>query len=190
MTFPTWPSAFSPRPRSRRARGQRGAVLPSPVVLLSIVAVALAAVAFVVTRDTDPSEREITTVAEADPSASADPTDDAAEEPETEPTAEPTKKAKPPVQRDEVGVVVFNNTSIAGLAGEVGNEVSEIGWNFVAADNWYGTVLSTTVYYPPGMKREARQLALDLGIQRVMPADVDSDMSSENLTLILTGDVG
>ncbi|TYL51385.1 LytR family transcriptional regulator [Nocardioides sp. BGMRC 2183] len=188
MTFPTWPTVFSPRPR--RDRDQRGAVLPSPVVLLSIVAVALAAVAFVVTRDTEPTEREITTVSDAEASASSDATDGASEEPETEPSEKPTKKAKPPVQRGEVGVVVFNNTSIAGLAGEVGSQVSEVGWNFVAADNWYGTVLSTTVYYPPGMKREGRQLALDLGIQRVMPADLDSDMSAENLTLILTGDVG
>lgn len=210
MTFPTWPTPSSTSGTSstdrdaRRPRDERGAVLPSPVVLLSIVAVALAAVAFVVTRDAEPTEREITTV--ADPSApdttdGAEPTDgadgddgaegDAGEE--REPGAEPTEKQKPkpkPVERGEVGVVVFNNTGISGLAADVGAQVAEAGWSFVAADNWYGTVPATTVYYPDGMKREARQLALDLGVARVQPADTESDMSSTNLTLILTGALG
>lgn len=194
MTFPTWPTP-SGTDRSR-SRDQRGAVLPSPVVLLSIVAVALAAVAFVVTRDVEPTEREITTVADPSDPGASDPTADASEDADSEaeasegPSEEPEKKKKPkPVQRDEVGVVVFNNAGISGLAAEVGAQVDEAGWNFVAADNWYGTVPATTVYYPDGMKREGRQLALDLGVARVQPADTQSDMSSTNLTLILTGEL-
>ena len=49
----------------RRATG--GSLFPSPVVLLSIVAVAMAAVAFFATRGGEPTEREGTTAA-ADPS--------------------------------------------------------------------------------------------------------------------------
>lgn len=179
MTFPSWPT---------RTRGQRGAVLPSPVVLLSIVAVALAAVAFLVTRGNGPAEREITPVAHA-ASSSAAPSADASADPESTESAEPKKKHKPVVHREDVGVVVFNNTTITGLAASVGAKVQQIGWKFITADDWHGTVPATTVYYPQGMQPAARKLALDLGIQRIHPADVDSDMSTTNLTVILTGEL-
>jgi cytoskeletal protein RodZ len=177
-------------------RDERGAVLPSPVVLFSIVVLAVAAVTFFVTRGDQPAEREITqTSQESTPSGSAtadatDPTDassDDASDPATSPSDEPTKKTPPPIQKDQVGVNVYNNTTVAGLAGEVLAKVDDIGWNGLTADNWYGSVPATTVYYPEGLEREGRQLALDLGIQRVLPADADSDMSTENLTVILTG---
>ena len=63
--------------------------------------------------------------------------------------------------------------------------VQEIGWNGLAADNWYGTIPATTVYFPPGMRDAAQKLALDLGVQRLVPAD--PAMSDTNLTVILTG---
>ena len=50
---------------------RRGLVVPSPVVLLSIVAVMMAGVAFVVTRNAPPAEKEITTISEQ-PTASPD----------------------------------------------------------------------------------------------------------------------
>ena len=174
-----------------RRRDERGAVLPSPVVLFSILVLAVAAVAFLVTRDADPDEREITTTSqETTPSDDASDATDAASDESSDATEEPTRKHRRPIQKDQVGVNVFNNTTTAGLAGEVLAKVDEIGWNGLLADNWYGSVPATTVYYPEGMRREGRQLALDLGIQRVMPADIDSDMSTENLTVILTGALG
>lgn len=157
-----------------RARDERGLVLPSPVVMLSIVAVVMAGVAFVATRDAPPAEREITTIAKQ-------PT------PSSTPTAEPSKKppAKPKVQRGKVRVEVYNNSSVTGLAGRVATRVGTIGWNVVGSDNWYGTVDATTVYYPKRLKAAGRQLALDLGIRRTAPA-VDP-MRLDRLTLILTG---
>lgn len=178
MTFPTWPA---------RARTDRGAVLPSPVVLLTVVAVVLAAVAFFVTRDNGPAERDISaSKAAATPSQSS--TVEASDTP-TEP-AEPTKTPKP-VNRGDHTVVVFNNTPIKGLAGRVSSRVGKAGWKVGATDNWYGTVSATTVYFPPGKRNKAaaQLLALDLGIARIKPADTDSDMSSTNLTLILTGEL-
>lgn len=190
--------------RSTRRTNQRGAVLPSPVVLLSIVAVVAAAFAFVATRDTAPEEREITPSSSSseDPgAATSDDPGDATEgtdgsdtdetdatDPTTSTTPEEPKKTEPPVVRSEVGVVVFNNTSITGLAGETLARVQEIGWNGIAADNWYGTIPATTVYFPPGMRDAAQKLALDLGIQRLVPAD--AAMSDTNLTVILTGALG
>lgn len=183
MNFPSWPTQSSSS--SPRARSERGAVLPSPVVLLSILAVALAAVAFVGTRGDEPVERDISATKAAatpseSPSSSSPPV-----------VKEPVKKKprKKPVDRGAHAVVVFNNTSITGLAGRVSEKVTAAGWKVSAADNWYGTVPATTVYYPQGQKAAAQQLALDLGVARVQPADVDSDMSSTSLTLILTGEL-
>lgn len=175
-------------------RNDRGAVLPSPVILFSILVLAVAAVTYFVTRDAEPTEREITTASDTasgstDGTDATEPSDEETEASE-EPTEEETKEPKPPIVKSEVGVNVFNNTTIAGLASEVLARVDEVGWNALIADNWYGTIPGTTVYYPEGMKREGQQLALDLGVQRVMPADLDSDMSTENLTLILTGELG
>ena len=185
------PDHVTPDHVVRSRRDQRGAVLPSPVVWLSIIAVVVAAFAFVATRDSEPKEREITTsssseeTSDAPTSAGSDGEAEEPTEPSTTATPEEPKKTKPPVVRSEVGVVVFNNTSTAGLAGETLARVQEIGWNGVAADNWYGTIPATTVYFPPGMRDAAQKLALDLGIQRLVPAD--AAMSDTNLTVILTG---
>lgn len=157
-------------------RDQRGVVLPSPVMMLSIVAVVMAGVAFFATRGHEPAEREIATVAQPKPSASVTPTQ----------TAAPPPAPKPkPVVRKKVMVEVFNNTPTKGLAGEVGDKASTIGWQVVGADNWYGSVPATTVYYPAKLKRAGKQLALDLGIKRTAKA-VDP-MKLDRLTVILTG---
>lgn len=164
------------------ARLQRSGVLPSPVVLLSIIAVVMAAVAFVATRADEPVERDITPVAqpEATPSATAPP--------EAEPTRTPTKKPKPAVDRAKVYVEVYNNSGIPGLAGQVSTRASDVGWQVVGADNWYGTVPATTVYHPARLAREAAVLAKDLGIERVQTAV--APMKFDRLTIILTGPLG
>jgi len=161
-----------------RARNERGVALPSPVVLLSIVAVVLAVVVFLVTNGKGDKEHEITPAA-SDKHSSA---------PSAAPTTDATKKAKPkpkPVKRGKVYVEVYNNTNIRGLAGTVAGKASTIGWNVVGADNWMGTVPATTVYYPPKLKRAAKQLSLDLGIKRLHAAEGDS-MKGDRLTVVLT----
>jgi hypothetical protein len=162
-----------------KGRNERGVVFPSPVVMLSIIAVVMAGIAYVATRGEEPTEREVTTVAR-DPGP-------------TEPTASekpPKKKQKPrppPIKRGETYVVVFNNSGISGLAGRVAGAATDAGWNVVGSDNWYGTVPANTVYFPEPLKAEAEQLALDLGIQRTAPA-VDP-MQLDRLTIILTGEL-
>jgi hypothetical protein len=163
------------RARQRRARDQRGVVFPSPVVILSVLAVAMAGIAFVATQDSEPTERQISTVSEPEPSA----TPTAAE------TTTPPKPAKPDVDRSKIYVVVFNNSNESGLAGQVAADASRIGWQVVGSDNWYGTIPASTVYYPKRLARAGKLLALDLGIQRTAPA-VDP-MRLDRLTVILTG---
>jgi hypothetical protein len=160
-------------------RNQRGAVFPSPVVILSVIAVAMAGVAYVATRGAEPTEREVTPVVQAQPSESPS----ASYEP-----SKPAKPKKPPVQRGEVYVEVYNNSGITGLAGTVADRAGDIGWAVVGSDNWYGTIPSTTVYYPKKLERAAKKLALDLGVQRTAPA-VDP-MRQDRLTLILTEPLG
>ncbi|MGB0101017.1 MAG: LytR C-terminal domain-containing protein [Nocardioides sp.] len=161
-----------------RQRNQLGVVMPSPVVMLSVIAVAMAAIAFVATRGGEPAEREVTPVAgDAAPSQSPSPT--------YTPTKESKPKPKPPaVQRGKVYVEVYNNSGITGLAGEVGARTAGMGWQVVGTDNWYGTIPATTVYYPADLKAAGKQLALDLGVERAAPA-VDP-MRMDRLTLILT----
>ena len=52
-----------------RRLDQRGVVFPSPVMILSIIAVAMAGVAWVVTRHTAPTERLVEPAAHQSPSA-------------------------------------------------------------------------------------------------------------------------
>lgn len=160
-----------------RVRNQRGLALPSPVVMLSVIAVAMAAIAFVATRGGEPTEREVATVArDTDPGRSPSAS--------FSPTAKP-KPQKPAVQRGKVYVEVYNNSGITGLAGRVAERASGIGWQVVGSDNWYGTIPTSTVYYPQKLKAAAKVLALDLGIRRTAPA-VDP-MRRDRLTVILTG---
>lgn len=152
-------------------------MLPSPLVMLSVIAVAMAAIAFVATRGGEPTEREVTPVAEA-PSAT----------PSQEPSRTPKPKPEPVVQRGEVAVEVYNNSGISGLAGRVAEQAGSAGWQVVGEDNWVGSIPTNTVYYPKRLQAEAELLALDLGIQRTYLA-VDP-MKLDRLTVILTGELG
>jgi hypothetical protein len=74
---------------------------------------------------------------------------------------------------------------VSGLAGRVAGQVSHLGWQVVGSDNWYGTIPATTVYFPPRLTKAGHQLALDLGIHRVLPSV--TPMRFDRLTVILTG---
>ena len=168
-----------------RVRNERGVVFPSPVVMLSVVAVAMAGVAYVATQSEKPTEREVTTVAQPEPVQQ--PSEDARPVQKIPKGKAPAiKKAKPVVERGEVYVDVYNNSGITGLAGETAAQASGAGWQVVGSDNWYGTIPASTVYYPDRLEAAAKVLALDLGIGRVMPAIEPMDL--DRLTVILTAD--
>lgn len=162
---------------SRRRTDERGVAVLSPVVMLSIVAVAVAGLAFLATQDDDSRGAALEPVSRPAPTTTS-PTVTAP------PKAPP--KPKPAIDRSEVFVEIYNNTSIKGLAGRAANRASGAGWNVVASDNWYGTIPASTVYYPKRLEDAAKALAKDLGIRRVQPA-VDP-MRLDRLTVILTGD--
>ena len=181
MAFFPSPGRRSPlRRRGTSRRDERGVAFPSPLVMLSVLAVAMASITFVATRDEAPTERRVdtATIASADQTPTAEPT------PEAVPTPKP--KPKPQVKRGEVYVEVFNNSGIRGLAAGTAAKATGVGWAVVGEDNWYGVIPTTTVYYPPRLKAAGKQLALDLGIKRTAPAV--GVMKRDRLTVILTTD--
>lgn len=162
-----------------RARNERGVAYPSPLVMLSVIAVAMAGIAWVATSDQGPTEREVIAPVAA-PSPTATATTD-------KPVPTPTK-TKPAVNRSKVYVEVYNNSGITGLAGGVAERASGAGWQVVGSDNWVGTIPANTVYFPQRLRAAGRLLALDLGIQRVQPAV--APMRLDRLTIVLTSDLG
>lgn len=159
-----------------RDRDERGVAAPSPVVMLSVVAVAMAGIAFVATSgDDDPGEKKVAIPVRTTPTPSATPT--------VTPTATP--KPEPKVRRSTTYVEVFNNSGITGLAAKTAAKIDAAGWKVVGSDNWVGSIPADTVYYPERLKREGKQLALDLGIKRVKVAV--EPMKGDRLTVILTG---
>lgn len=146
--------------------------------MLSVLAVAMASITFLATRDQAPTERRVdtATIASADQSPTAEP----------EATAAPTPKPKPQVKRGEVYVEVYNNSGVKGLAAATAAKATGVGWAVVGEDNWQGLIPTSTVYYPPRLQRAGKQLALDLGIRRTAPAV--GVMKRDRLTVILTED--
>ena len=102
------------------------------------------------------------------------------------PPSKPATPKKPKVDRSKVYVVVFNNSNVGGLAGRVAAKASQIGWQVVGSDNWYGTIPASTVYFPARLKAQARLLGKDLGITRLKPTI--APMRGDRLTVILTRD--
>lgn len=169
-------------------RDERGFALPSPVVLLSAVAVLLAAVAWFATRNSGDGGQVDLTAGQATTHTSSTATthhSKAKHSPKPKP-----KHTPPPLDKSTVNVMVYNNTSITGLAGTVGAKVEQAGWHFTGTGNWHGTIPATTIYYGEGLKAAAQQLSLDLGISRIYPADPSAaGMLPHGLTVILLGPV-
>ena len=170
-----------------RRRNEYGIALPSPVALVSLGAVVLAAVAFVATSGDSGKPDDVARPVTATPSPTPSKT---AQRPviKAKQTKEPAKpkEKKEPVRRSEVYVEVFNNSGITGLAGTTANTIAGAGWQVVGSDNWYGTIPASTVYYPDRLQKQAKALAQDLGISRIMPSI--SPMRFDRLTVILTTD--
>lgn len=174
-----------------RARDDRGVAFPSPLVILSIVAVAMAGIAFLATNNVGSAGDKMSTVSK--PAASASPTESAVSpspsaKPSASATPEEAKETKTPeIDRAKVYVEVYNKSRVAGLAGTTGTKATDAGWQVVGMDNWVGgNIPASTVYYPSRLKAEAQLLAKDLGITRTVSA-VDP-MKFDRLTVILTAD--
>jgi hypothetical protein len=165
-----------------RVPEQRGFALATPVALVSAGAVVLAGIAFTLTGSEEPrtpvvAPRVQPTTPPSEPAPS-----------KTAPKAvikEKPERKKPQVRRGDTYVEVYNNSGISGLAGRTAKRARGAGWQVVGSDNWYGTIPTSTVYYPKRLEAEAKLLAKDLGIDRLKPAI--APMRMDRLTVILTG---
>lgn len=172
-----------------RARDDRGVAFPSPLVILSIVAVAMAGIAFLATNSGGDNDK-MSPVSK--PAASSSPAESASPSTSTKPSASVTPEQveetkAPEIDRAKVYVEVYNKSRVAGLAGTTGTKATDAGWQVVGMDNWVGgNIPASTVYYPSRLKAEAQLLAKDLGITRTVAA-VDP-MKFDRLTVILTAD--
>jgi hypothetical protein len=168
-------------PGGGHRRDERGLVLPTRLMVISISAVVLAGLGFVATQsDKGPDTATPAAVTRPEPAPSV------VRSPAPVTPVTPSPRPRPQVRRAKVNVVVFNNSNVQGLAGTVSTRAQRAGWNVVATDNWYGTIDATTVYFPPRLKAAGTLLAHDLGITRVKPAI--APMRDDRLTVILTGD--
>ncbi|MDQ3104853.1 MAG: LytR C-terminal domain-containing protein [Actinomycetota bacterium] len=175
-------------------RDEHGLVLPSWLVAVCAVVVALAVVGFAVSGDRDPevtadgSNQQASAGATrggAEPdsqetgSAGPDrrPQGAKADEPEGDPEREE------PAERRTAYVEVYNNSGITGLAAGAAATLQDTGWRVVTTDNWYGEIPTDSVYYPASLAGQAELLAGDLGIDRVQRAV--EPMSFDRLTVIL-----
>ena len=101
------------------------------------------------------------------------------------PTEAPSETSAPVAESFDTEVVVLNQTSRAGLAGEVADRLRAAGWTVPAVGNFRGTVPATTVYFPDGEQSAAEALAADLPTEpRVRPRF--GNLSTTRLTVVVT----
>lgn len=97
-------------------------------------------------------------------------------------------QSKPPARRGPQ-VVVLNQSGGSGLAQRVADRLRKAGWTVKQTSSFHGSVSTTTVYYPRGMRADAVKLAKDLpGDPRVK--ERFSNLSATRLTVVLTNDYG
>jgi len=152
-------------------RDQRGLVMSSRMLAFTISILALAALLYIAQRPDSGAEK-----AAPVSRVTASPT----------PEASPTPTTAPPIKRGQTLVEIFNNSRVKGLAAATAEKAKLAGWNVIGTDNWYGTVDSTAVYYPPGLKPAGQALATDLGIKKLKTSI--PPMRLDRLTVVLTAD--
>ncbi len=167
------PRVAAGTPWRRRPGSDAGFAMSSPLAAISVAAVVLAGVGFLLS---DPEGGRPGAVATAVSSVPVQP----------QVTLDAVARKRPALRREDVFIDVYNNSNVTGLAAQTSERIAGAGWQVVGSDNWYGTIPATTIYYPERLEAAARLLSRDLGIERVLPA-VDP-MNGDRLTLILTAD--
>jgi hypothetical protein len=195
MSTPGQPSEPRPRGSHRAAPKPRSVVVPVVLALAVVAAIGLAAW-MLLSSDGDDTATPTTTPT-ATPSGSlptAKPTKEPTKSPTKEPTKQPTKSptttgtGEPkPEPVPAVGVYVFNQTTVTGLAASFARVLEDEGWQVLGVDNWIGYVPENTVYYWPGDQAAAQRLSQDFPeVGRVWPAS--SPMPRDGLVVILASD--
>jgi hypothetical protein len=103
----------------------------------------------------------------------------------TTPPASATTNSRPPGSTHRLKVDVLNQSGGKGTAARTAKRLRALGWSVGRVGNFSGNVSKTTVYYPTGEAKAARELSSELpGEPRVLPRF--STLSGSRLTVILT----
>lgn len=170
-----------------------GALLPS---LLAVVAVAALITSLAVWRAGDPAQpsaaastgsASASSKAASSHQASTTPARSTSTPSASTPGATTPSASAPAAARTDVEVVVLNQSSRAGLASTVADQLRGKGWTVPAVGNFRGVVPATTVYYPPGAESAAQAAAEDLASPpRIRPRF--GNLSTTRLTVVVTSD--
>ena len=177
-----------------------GTLLPPFLAVVAVTAILTALFVWVGPDDADTDVLSVRTATPTSPAASPTATPPASSPPASSPpassppastpapvTSSPPVSGKPGPDRPQV--VVLNQGGGSGLAKEVADRVRGAGWTVHKTGNFNGTVRTTTVYYPDGMRGDALNLAQALpGKPRVI--ERFSNLSQTRLTIVLTDDYG
>jgi LytR cell envelope-related transcriptional attenuator len=99
--------------------------------------------------------------------------------------ASPKTSQPKPEAADRLKVDVLNQSGQGGTAAKLATRVRDLGWTIGRVGDFRGNVTATTVYYPTGEARAARELAGALpGKPRVLPRF--STLADNRLTIIIT----
>ena len=83
-------------------------------------------------------------------------------------------------------VDVLNQSAGNGAGSAAADQLRAAGWRIGRVDDFRGNISTTTIYFPPGLRKEARTLARAMpGSQRILPAF--GTISSTRLSVILVG---
>ena len=106
----------------------------------------------------------------------------------TEPGAKP--EAKPVLARGETSVLVLNGNGVSGAASATAEEVRSRNYMIAGTGNSARSDYPRSiVMYRPGFAREARRLAKDFGIHRIVPLDGmrPAELQGAHVALVVGG---
>lgn len=106
---------------------------------------------------------------------------------QTEADRRKTTGANPRINRAGVQVVVLNGTSISGLAAVVGDQVDQAGFTLKSVANRGDNQdhIESVVYYAPGKKPEAEEVAKELQIDSIKEVDEATAAASGNAPVVV-----
>lgn len=98
--------------------------------------------------------------------------------------------AKPLLARGETSVLVLNGNGVTGAASDTANRVRGKSYLIAGTGNASRTDYPRSiVMFRPGFEREARRLAKDLGVRRVIPLDGmrPAELQGAHVALVIGG---
>ena len=92
----------------------------------------------------------------------------------------------PPPVPVRPALTVLNNSRIPDLAAGAAARYRSAGWPVRLVGSFRGRIVATTVYYAAGQREQARQVAAQFGVPRVLPRF--AGLPGSGLTVVVTRD--